>query len=119
MTIILLGVAIAILCQIGYSTYKESKANKRLNEIYQHRKEREDRRRRLIDEKPDNIILVSDLWNVNAKSTINFVGKFSSLSDAKAKDGDLAIVADLYYIYKDGKWYELVDDVSHLNGIKY
>ena len=112
MTIILLAVIFAIFCQMGYSTYKEHKANKRLNEIYQHRKEREDRRRRLIDEKPDNIILVSDLWNDKDKFPICFIGKFDSLNIIDAREGDLATVDMIDYLYKDGKWYELVDDVS-------
>ena len=116
MTIILLGVVLAILYQMGYSAYKESRANKRLNEIYQHRKEREDRKMRLIAEKPDNVIFASDL---NKDTPLMFVGSFKSLNGVKGKNGDLANVDGIEYFYKDGEWYALVDDVSHLNRLRY
>ena len=115
MTIILLSVAFAILCNICYMDYKHRKANKRLNEIYSRRRAKEDRRMRLIEEKPDNVIFQTEL----PKIPIHFIGRYQSLSGVRGNDGDFAFVGETEYYYKDGKWYELVDDMPHIDEIRY
>ena len=109
MTIILLSVALAILCNICYMDYKQRKANKRLNDIYNRRRAKEDRRRRLIKEKPDNVIFQTEL--IEAENPLHFVGRLESLKGVRGDDGDFALVGDIEYYYKDGKWYELVNDM--------
>ena len=118
MTIILLSVVFAILCNICYMDYKHRKANKRLNEIYSRRRAKEDRRRRLIEEKPKDIIFASQLWEMEDKHPLNYIGRIEKL-DRRANDWDLATFDKKEYLRMDGKWYELVDDMPHIDGIRY
>ena len=88
--------------------YKQEKAKRRLNRIYREVREREDRIRRLIAEKPDYVIFLSDLQSFN--ETFMYIGRFNSLEEIKPEQNDFANVGDLEYLYRDGKWYEIVDD---------
>ena len=114
-TMVFILLLFLLLYQV-HNLYKKVKAYKQLDDIYSRRKEREDRKMRLIAEKPDNVIFASDL---NKDTPLMFVGSFKSLNGVKGKNGDLANVDGIEYFYKDGKWYELVDDVSHLNRLRY
>ena len=70
---------------------------------------------RLIEEKTDNVIFQTEL----PKIPIHFIGTLESLKGVRGKDGDLAFVGDIEYYYKDGKWYELVDDMPHIDRVRY
>lgn len=88
--------------------YKQEKAKRRRNRIYREQREREDRKRRLIAEKPDYVIFLSTLMQSN--EPIRYIGRFDSLDEIKPEQNDFANVGDLEYLYRDGKWYEIVDD---------
>ena len=100
-----------------FADKKRNEANNKLNEIYRMRYERENRRRKLIAEKPDDVIFVSEI----PKATLKYTGFFDS--NRHYEDWDIITknngLFDLEYLYKEGKWYEIVNDVIHLRDLCY
>lgn len=112
--VILIAVFILFAFYAIHDIYKKEKAYRELNSIYKKREEREKRRLRLIAEKPQNVILASEINKIFPPIMINFIGSFDSLEGIKAKNYDFVVVKDCYYLYKDRKWYEVVDDIPRL-----
>lgn len=102
-----------IVWEIG-KLYNKRLAECRLNKIYEERRAREERKQRLIAEKPDYVIFVSDLWKMEKKYTLHYIGRFDSLDGIRCEDWDLATVGGIEYLRKDGKWYEVVDDMPRV-----
>ena len=105
---ILLAIALALLWH-SYQLYKQEKANKELNELYMKRFGEQKRVEKLIMEKPENIMLVSDIWS--SRMALRYIGRHDNLDKLQAKNGDYAIMDGRDFIYKDGKWYEIVNDM--------
>jgi hypothetical protein len=111
---VLLALFVIIFLIYSYKKYKEEKANERLDEIYMKRLDEEERVEKLIREKPQEIILLS---SIPSDTTLRFIGRLDNLDNVQAKDWDFTLVDQTEHIYKDGKWYELIDDISHNYGL--
>ena len=105
---------IAILWQI-VRFYKSCRANWRLAKIYQRRHAEEKRTRKLITERPEGVIFVSDLWKMEEKHTLHYIGKFDYLGGFHSEDWDFVTVNRIEYLRLDGKWYELVNDMTRFD----
>ena len=113
--VIILSIVILGIIWYAYKLNKIDKANKKLNEIYQKRYKEEERVRKIINEKPDNVIFQSELKDSNMSFT--YIGHLNKHGNRTFKNGDLAYEDERMYLYKDGKWLEVIDDVSHLREI--
>lgn len=108
--VFIIMVILVTVCAI-YDISKKEIALRKLNRIYKERREREDRRLRLIAEKPEYIIFLSELKD--SGKTFRFIGKFNELP-RRAQDYDIASTERHDYLFKDGKWYEIVDDLPRM-----
>lgn len=117
MIIILITIIVLIVLYHSYQLYKQHRANKELKELYMKRFGESERVERLIREKPENIILATEICE--SKIPLRYIGRFDSLDKVSAKNGDCATMNELQYWYKDGKWYEVVDDLSYLQSCTF
>lgn len=100
-----------------YRIYKEEKANKQLNEIYQRRIAKAERTRRLINERPDNVVFQSDL--TISDRTFTYVGNMNELKRYNLKEGAIARKDNTFYLYNEGKWVEIIDDMPNIGFLKH
>ena len=96
----------------AYKLNKIDKTNRHLNEVYNKRYKEEERGGKTINEEPDNVIFQSELTGDNMPYT--FIGRLNELGNRTPKNGDLAYKDGCNYLYKDGKWFKIIDDVVHL-----
>lgn len=92
--------------------YKKGSAYMKLNKIYEEREAREERRQRLIAEKPDYVIFQSEL--VDFDGTFRYIGRLDELPKRGVENLSIANMNGLVYLFKDGKWYEIVDDMPRI-----
>lgn len=110
-TAFLIATFILCVCAV-YDICKKEKVHRKLNRIYEEREAREERRRRLIAEKPDYVIFQSEL--VDFDGTFKYIGRLDELPKRGVENLSIANMNGWVYLFKDGKWYEIVDDMPRL-----
>lgn len=108
MAIILVTIIIVLLWH-SYGLYKQRRANKELNELYMKRFGEQARVERLIEEKPGDNILATDV--MASEITLRYIGRIDNLEKVNARNGDYAYKDGREYMYKDGKWFEIANDL--------
>lgn len=116
--IVFLSIVFFLLILYARKLQKLYLAYAHLEELNMKRAAEKDRIEKLIREKPDNVIFLSEM--IASGDSFRYIGKFESLDKVKAQDCDFANIDERRtFLFKGGKWYEVIDNVSRFKNIMY
>ena len=113
MTDIAIVLVILINMVTIWITYKANKKQKKIDEFLMKQIAEKERIKQLIREKPDNVVLQSAL--VTSDMTFTYVGSMNNPVKKELKDGHIASKDGELYLYKDDKWYMILNDLPQID----
>ena len=85
----------------------------KLNKIYIKRFAKEEHIEQLLEEKPNDVVRESEL--MTSDLTFNYIGSMDNPVKKEFKDGYISSKDGELYLYKEGKWYMIVNDLPHID----
>ena len=118
MTNIVIVIVILINIVNIWLFYQANKEQKKIEKFLMEQIAEKERIMKLIKKAPDNAVLQSEL--VASDMTFTYVGNMDNPVKKELKDGYIATKDSEFYLYKDGKWYMIINDMPHIDyKIKY
>ena len=113
MTDIAIVLVILINMVTIWITYQANKKQKKIEEFLMRQIAEKERIKQLIKEKDGNVVLQSAL--VTSDMTFTYVGSMDNPVKKELKDGCIASKDRELYLYKDDKWYMILNDLPQID----